>query len=268
MQLSLRPYVTTGVAIVGASVLVAAPITPAPPDVKIAMPAESVAVAPERRRSRTGIGDHRPVWARSTNCPLPSAKGSVAGMRLPSPFPVAETNGVAGWIGVLPALTLASLQAALDNPRNIPGLASYNIYTLLAAPGALFPPPSPYTLSLSGRLILAVRQRISPHHRRLGRGAARSPLRRIGPLSETLGEVIAKALAVLPDPINPYLPPPSASSVAEFSVMAAPPPPPPSANRGWCEPPDICSCFGNGSPHRAHSDTRLRPIAAPQPRAG
>ena len=45
MQLSLRPEVTAGVAIVGASVLVAAPIAPAPPDVKIPMPAESVALA-------------------------------------------------------------------------------------------------------------------------------------------------------------------------------------------------------------------------------
>ena len=55
MQLSLRPYVTTGVAIVGASVLVAAPISPAPPDVKIAMPTESVTVA----QSSTEVNWHR-----------------------------------------------------------------------------------------------------------------------------------------------------------------------------------------------------------------
>ncbi len=32
MQLSLRPYVTAGVAIVGASVIAIAPIQPTPPD--------------------------------------------------------------------------------------------------------------------------------------------------------------------------------------------------------------------------------------------
>ena len=35
MQLSLRPYVTAGVAIAGASVIAIAPIQPTPPDVQI-----------------------------------------------------------------------------------------------------------------------------------------------------------------------------------------------------------------------------------------
>ncbi len=40
MQLSLRPYVTTGVALVGASVIAAAPIAPVTPaDVQIPNPA-------------------------------------------------------------------------------------------------------------------------------------------------------------------------------------------------------------------------------------
>ena len=47
MQLSLRPYVTTGVAIVGASVLVAAPMTVTPPDIEIANPAAQVERAVE-----------------------------------------------------------------------------------------------------------------------------------------------------------------------------------------------------------------------------
>ena len=38
MQLSLRPYVTAGVAIVGASVIAIAPIQPTPPDVQIPNP--------------------------------------------------------------------------------------------------------------------------------------------------------------------------------------------------------------------------------------
>src|SRR5690348_18472887 len=42
MQLALKPYITTGVAIVGASVIAVAPIAPAPPDVTIPNPAVQV----------------------------------------------------------------------------------------------------------------------------------------------------------------------------------------------------------------------------------
>ncbi len=43
MQLSLRPYVTAGVAIVGASVIAIAPIQPTTPDVHIPNPVAHVA---------------------------------------------------------------------------------------------------------------------------------------------------------------------------------------------------------------------------------
>ena len=43
MQLSLRPYVTAGVAIVGASVIAIAPIRPTPPEVHIPNPMPEVA---------------------------------------------------------------------------------------------------------------------------------------------------------------------------------------------------------------------------------
>ena len=123
--------------------------------------------------------------------------------------PVAETNGIAGWIGVLPALTLASLQAALDNPRNIPGLASYNIYALLSAPtnplvGDLrFPPPlalppnvNPfpypafsYSLFVNALApIIAALEEVLP-------GPLSDALTR---LSEVLGEVIAGGLELFP----------------------------------------------------------------------
>ena len=39
MHLALRPYVTTGVAIVGASVIAVAPIAPLPADIQIPNPA-------------------------------------------------------------------------------------------------------------------------------------------------------------------------------------------------------------------------------------
>lgn len=42
MQLALRPYVTTGVAIVGASVIAVAPIAPTPPDIRIPNPTVQV----------------------------------------------------------------------------------------------------------------------------------------------------------------------------------------------------------------------------------
>ena len=42
MHLSLRPYVTTGVALVGASVIAVAPIAPTPTDIQISNPVAQV----------------------------------------------------------------------------------------------------------------------------------------------------------------------------------------------------------------------------------
>ena len=39
MQLALRPYITAGVALVGAAVIVASPVAPTPPDIQVAAPA-------------------------------------------------------------------------------------------------------------------------------------------------------------------------------------------------------------------------------------
>ena len=52
MHLALRPYVTTGVALVGATVIAAAPITPTPPDVRVANP---VVQAIEREVQLAGL---------------------------------------------------------------------------------------------------------------------------------------------------------------------------------------------------------------------
>ena len=46
MRAALRPYVTAGVALVGASVITIAPIAATPPDVKIANPAVQLAASP------------------------------------------------------------------------------------------------------------------------------------------------------------------------------------------------------------------------------
>ena len=46
MRAALRPYVTAGVALVGASVVAVAPIAATPPDVKIANPAIQLAASP------------------------------------------------------------------------------------------------------------------------------------------------------------------------------------------------------------------------------
>ena len=43
MRLALRPYVTTGVALVGAAVIVASPVAPPPPDIQVAAPAVTTA---------------------------------------------------------------------------------------------------------------------------------------------------------------------------------------------------------------------------------
>ena len=47
MQAAVRPFVTTGIALVGASVIAVTPITPAtPPDIRVASPAVQLAAAP------------------------------------------------------------------------------------------------------------------------------------------------------------------------------------------------------------------------------
>jgi|KBSSwiStaDraftv2_1062776.scaffolds.fasta_scaffold05777_2 hypothetical protein len=53
-----------------------------------------------------------------------------------------DTAGLAGWNGFLPTVLAATAQAAIDDPSTIPGLASYLVYSLIAPPGAAFPPPS------------------------------------------------------------------------------------------------------------------------------
>ena len=46
MQLALRPYVTAGVALVGASVIVANPMAATPPDIRVSEAAVQLAASP------------------------------------------------------------------------------------------------------------------------------------------------------------------------------------------------------------------------------
>ena len=100
MQLSLRPYVTTGVALVGASVIAAAPIQPAcRPTFKIPNAGSAGASnRSERRRSRNSGRGHQPIsWAHSTNwSDLPIGQGMVARYTCTSGVRAARLIGLAG----------------------------------------------------------------------------------------------------------------------------------------------------------------------------
>ena len=133
MQLSLRPYVTTGVALVGASVLVAAPISPTPPDVKIAMPAESVALAQSSAEVELAsvITDLLGAFNELSVAVGQGIGGGYAVHLLRPPTslrPMASRDGSASsQLSLWPAC-----KRRLRTRSNIPGLASYNIYALLA----------------------------------------------------------------------------------------------------------------------------------------
>src|SRR5690349_15794811 len=116
MQLALRPYVTTGVAIVGASVLVAAPISVAPPDLQVANPAKSVAAA-----------------QRMTEVELTSVVTDL--LHAFSVVSVAGGNAAQilnDSLGALPQTLAGAIQSAIDDPESIPNVASFIAYQLLS----------------------------------------------------------------------------------------------------------------------------------------
>ena len=75
MQLSLRPYVTTGVALVGATVIAAAPITPTPTDIQIPNPVAQVerAVDLTANEIQTAINNAISISLHARQLPAPSS---------------------------------------------------------------------------------------------------------------------------------------------------------------------------------------------------
>jgi hypothetical protein len=134
MQLSLRPYVTTGVAIVGASVLVAAPISPAPPDITIANPAEGLALAQS-----------------TTDVELASLLSDLlADFNLVATVGGDVTQVFIDAIGELPEALARLTAAGIENPELIPSLLSALVYGFLNPPGNVVPPlPAPIPSLLS-----------------------------------------------------------------------------------------------------------------------
>ena len=139
MQLSLRPYVTTGVAIVGASVLVAAPMTVTPPDIQIANPAVQVQRAVELTANEIENAVNQLVFA--------ATKASVSIAQLTTPL-VAQILGVPeaqaaafltiGTIGLLGPLFsgTGAVGTALQDVVDSNGLEDL-LVNLIGAPGTI-----------------------------------------------------------------------------------------------------------------------------------
>lgn len=189
MQLALRPYVTTGVAIVGASVLVAAPITVTPPDIQIAKPAESVQIA-----------------QRTANVELTSLVSDL----LTAFNTVATAGGNTAQVlldatGKLPGSVALLVQAAIDNPELIPNLASALVYGFVNPfpVAGTVPLPGPPDFSLLVQLFGAISPVIGLLPPPLGPSGMNPGI--VTEISVRLLGVLADALGVLPDPI-PALP--------------------------------------------------------------
>ncbi len=139
MQLSLRPYVTTGVAIVGASVLVAAPMTVTPPDIEIANPVAQVERAVELTANEIENAVNQLVFA--------ATKASVSIAQLTTPLVaqilgVSETQAAAflalGTIGLFGPLIsgTGAIGTALQDVVDSNGLEDL-LVNLIGAPGTI-----------------------------------------------------------------------------------------------------------------------------------
>lgn len=129
MYSALRPYVTTGIAIVGVSVLVAAPVT-APPQPSITPATIAVTQA-------------------SLSSPLPSAlieQGGPIDLDARVDDFTATFNAIfrglgdsaantAGWFGAVPGMLVALTEAVLADPTKLSNALSTIAYALFAMPG-------------------------------------------------------------------------------------------------------------------------------------
>ena len=129
----------------------------------------------------------------------------------PGTPPLLPTTGLAGWLGFTPTVLVATLQAAVESPESIPGLASYLVYSVLGPPSALFPPPLaaipavgfpglPYPLGSYSLFVTTFAPIIAALEEVLPAPLADA----LGAVSLALNDVLGKALGVLPDPVNPF----------------------------------------------------------------
>lgn len=134
----------------------------------------------------------------------------------PGSPPLLPTTGLAGWLGFTPTVLLATLQAAVDDPSNIPGLASYLVYSVLGPPSTLFPPPLgaippfpdfpgfpglPYPFGSYSLFVTTFAPIIAGLEAVLPAPLADA----LASVSLALNDVLGKALGILPDPINPFV---------------------------------------------------------------
>jgi hypothetical protein len=166
MHLALRPYITTGVAIVGASVVAVAPlaIPPSPPDIQVANPAAAVErgvqlTANEIQTAvnalifiaaKTGVSIAQipaPLVAQILDLPggTPTAEALLAGITLALLGPAIGGGGGTG-AGIQDLIDSNGLEDFLNNFLNVPGLIiggtvngqqGPNLASLLGAPLAV-----------------------------------------------------------------------------------------------------------------------------------
>ena len=139
MQIALRPYVTTGVALVGASVIAVAPIAPTPPDIQLANPVAQVERAVQLTANEIEDAVNQLVFA--------ATKAGVSVAQLTTPL-VAQILGVPepqaaafltiGTIGLLGPLIsgTGAVGTALQDIVDSNGLEAL-LTNLIGAPGTI-----------------------------------------------------------------------------------------------------------------------------------
>ena len=176
MYVALRSYITTSVAIIGASVLVAAPV--AQPTHGLALPQHTLAVEPMSLAS--DLLDDVAVIAQA----------------------VGTTAYLIAQIPVVMPRTLAKVIAdASDNPRDIPGLLSFMAHcVLLPEPYADYGGEFPLLYRLTAPTISALATILPPP---LGSGPGADEPGLVLTAWSVVSDIIKRALALLPEAVIP-----------------------------------------------------------------
>lgn len=184
MHKALRPYMTTGVALVGASAIAVAPIIPTPAEIQIPNPAESV----------TQVQKLTEVELTSLVSDLLTAFNTVAVAGGDTAQVLLDATGK------LPGSIALLIQAGIDNPELIPNLASalvYGFFNPFPLAGTV-PLPGPPDFSLLVQLFRAISPVIALLPPPLGPSGMNPGI--VTEISVRVLGVLADALGVLPDP--------------------------------------------------------------------
>jgi hypothetical protein len=209
VQIAIRPYVTTGVAIVGATALLVAPLTVTPQDVQVpAVPTVAMAVQPASL-----VTDLLDSWQTLFDAVGTSLGGGL--VNLPGvPVPIGDP-GLFPFIGGFPAQTLALIQNVIDGNVSIPAALSTLIY------GLAYPLPVVVGVVPPGIPVLATASLLSILATPIAAAIADIlPDALSGPFLQAfsaLGDVVVRVLSILPTPLPPFPQPAAMALTAKIA---------------------------------------------------